>query len=292
MLDRLRGVEWIGDWDYTMGHMMSRRLLMREYLRRAALWAQAYSAEDEWPFFDVTEHIDPEFRLSPEIAAALDEFLGTVPEWFLRDTCAGAVRMAELRLQNQAGLPDLPDLYEPLVLFYERGGEFLYDNGGGLDLTGVSFRPKGLQHNLGSASSSPSAVTYSMLWTPVDASPSTPRVMGRGPSSGAACCGAASGTTRCSARICAGRRRTGSLSPRKRLRKQAGCGSTTARRPSSSRRRWPALPVERTGRDLDPEADSLETVAAILSDEQWALWPWLEHRPGIDGARLTLVCRE
>jgi len=152
MLDRLRSVEWIGDWDYTMGHMMSRRLLMREYLRRAALWAQAYSAEDEWPFFDVTEHIDPEFRLSPEIGAALDKFLGTVPEWFLRDTCAGAVRMAELRLQKQAGLPDLPDLYEPLVLFYERGGEFLYDNGGGLDLTGVSFRPKGLQHNLGSTS--------------------------------------------------------------------------------------------------------------------------------------------
>ncbi|MEU5015599.1 hypothetical protein AB0G35_36170 [Streptomyces sp. NPDC021749] len=145
-------MEWISDWDYAMEHVMSRRLLMREYLRRAALWARAYSAEDEWPFFDVTERIDPEFRLSPEIAAELNEFLGTVPEWFLRNTCAGAVRMAELRIQNKVRLPDLPDLYEPLVLFYERGGEFVYDNAGGLDLTGVSFRPKGLQSNLGSAS--------------------------------------------------------------------------------------------------------------------------------------------
>lgn len=151
MLNRLRDVEWIGDWDYVMGHVMSRRLLMREYLRRAALWAQAYSVEDEWPFFDVTEHIDPEFRLSPEVAAELEGFLGTVPGGLLRSTCAAAVRMADLRAQTLAELPDLPDLYEPLVLFYERGGEFVYDNGGGLDLTGVSFRPKGLQDNLGSA---------------------------------------------------------------------------------------------------------------------------------------------
>ncbi|MCF3146247.1 hypothetical protein [Streptomyces platensis] len=149
MLNRLRGVEWIGDWDYTMGHVMSRRLLMREYLRRAALWAQAYSAEGEWPFFDVTERIDPEFRLSPEIAAEMEEFLGTVPEWFLRSTCAGAVCTAELRVKNQAQLPDLPDLYEPLVLFYERGGEFVRDNAGFLDLTGVLFRPGTLRGHLG-----------------------------------------------------------------------------------------------------------------------------------------------
>ncbi|UYB39480.1 hypothetical protein SLV14_001980 [Streptomyces sp. Je 1-4] len=55
--------------------------------------------------------------------------------------------MAELRVQ---GKTELPDRDETLMLFYERGGEFLYDNGGGLDLTGVSFRPKGLRHNLGS----------------------------------------------------------------------------------------------------------------------------------------------
>ncbi|MFG3508207.1 hypothetical protein ACGF5F_22220 [Streptomyces sp. NPDC047821] len=57
--------------------------------------------------------------------------------------------MAELRAQNPSALPELPDLYEPLVLFYERGGEFVEDNAGGLDLTGVSFRPGTPQGNLG-----------------------------------------------------------------------------------------------------------------------------------------------
>lgn len=149
MLNRLRAVEWIGDWDDVLGRVVSRRILMREYLRRAALWAQAYSAESAWPFFDVTEYVDPDFRLSPEIAAEIEEFLSTVPGELLRITCAGAVLMAGIRARNPAGLPDLPDLYEPLVLFYERGGEFVQDNAGGLDLTGVSFRPKGLKDNLG-----------------------------------------------------------------------------------------------------------------------------------------------
>lgn len=149
MLNRLRAVEWLGDWDYVFGHVMSRRLLMREYLRRAALWAQAYSAEDAWPFFDVTEYVAPDFRLSPEVATELEEFLTKVPGHALKRTCAGAVRLADLRVQNSAWHPDLPDLYEPLVLFYERGGEFLQDNAGGLDLTGVSFRPGTPQGNLG-----------------------------------------------------------------------------------------------------------------------------------------------
>ncbi len=56
--------------------------------------------------------------------------------------------MAELQARKSAALPALPDLYEPLVLFYERGGEFVRDNGGGIDLSGVSFRPGRLEDNL------------------------------------------------------------------------------------------------------------------------------------------------
>lgn len=148
MLNRLRAVEWIGDWDNAFGHVMSRRVLMREYLRRAALWAKAYSVETAWPFFDATQYVDPGFQLSPGLSAQLDELLLTVPGEFLQSTSAGAVRMAELQAQKPAMLPALPDLYEPLVLFYERGGEFVQDNGGGIDLTGVSFRPGRLEDNL------------------------------------------------------------------------------------------------------------------------------------------------
>ncbi|MFF8832649.1 hypothetical protein [Streptomyces sp. NPDC015131] len=148
MLHRLHAVDWVGDWDISFRHVMSRRLLMREYLRRAALWARHYSAEREWPFFDATEYAHPGFRLSPELASDLEELLRKVPGSSLRTTCAGAVRMAELRNGKPSALPDLPDLYEPLVLFYERGGEFVQDDAGALDLTGVSFRPGTPQGNL------------------------------------------------------------------------------------------------------------------------------------------------
>ncbi|MFJ3515449.1 MULTISPECIES: hypothetical protein [unclassified Streptomyces] len=120
MLNRLRTVEWVGDWDSVLARVMSRRILMREYLRRAALWAQTYSVESAWPFFDVTAYSDPEFCLSPESAAELEVCLSHVPGSEMKETCAGAVRLAELREQNPAVLPDL---YEPLVLFYERGGQ-------------------------------------------------------------------------------------------------------------------------------------------------------------------------
>ncbi|MFJ9764686.1 hypothetical protein ACIRUY_12775 [Streptomyces erythrochromogenes] len=149
MLNRLRAVEWVGDWDHVLARVPSRRILMREYLRRAALWAQEYSVESAWPFFDVTERVDPGFRLSPGTAAELEAYLSRVPGRELRATCAGAVRLAGMRERNPAALPDLPDLYEPLVLFYERGGEFVRDDAGGLDLTGVSFRPGTPRGNLG-----------------------------------------------------------------------------------------------------------------------------------------------
>ncbi|MFF3686214.1 hypothetical protein [Streptomyces sp. NPDC002187] len=146
-LERLRAVDWSGDWDHAFGHAQSRRLLMHEHLRRSALWARAYGAEDAWPFFDVTEYIDAEFQLASEPAAELDAVLKKAA-YSARKTCRGAVRLADLRARGHATLPELPDLYEPLILFYERGGEFLEDGAGFLDLTGVSVKPRSLQHHL------------------------------------------------------------------------------------------------------------------------------------------------
>ncbi|WP_326588267.1 hypothetical protein [Streptomyces sp. NBC_01294] len=150
VLERLRAVEWDGDWDDVFAHVMSRRLLMREYLRRAGLWAQACSAETMWPFFDVVEYVDPDFSLNAEVAAQLQEFLGeTVAINAVKRTCTGAVRLADYRTRHPEELPDLPDLYEPLLLFYERGGAFLQDNAGLLDLNGVQMRPGTLQGHAG-----------------------------------------------------------------------------------------------------------------------------------------------
>ncbi|MYR80343.1 hypothetical protein K7395_15945 [Streptomyces filamentosus] len=44
----------------------------------------------------------------------------------------------------------LPDLYDPLILFYERGGEFLQGGAGFIDLTGISIKLKSLAAHLAS----------------------------------------------------------------------------------------------------------------------------------------------
>lgn len=151
VLERLRAVEWCGDWDFAFGHVKSRRVLLREYMRRAALWARAYSAEEAWPFLDVTPYAAPDFVLAPELAGALREFLGGIGYVEVRSTCAGAVRLAELRALDPDVGAALPDLYEPLLLFYERGGEFFRDGAGFLELTGVRYRHGPLAGFLGGA---------------------------------------------------------------------------------------------------------------------------------------------
>ncbi|MFB6776245.1 hypothetical protein ACFCX0_02185 [Streptomyces sp. NPDC056352] len=87
------------------GHAQSRRLLMHEYLRRSALWAQACGAEDAWPFFDVTEYLDARLQLPSELAAELDQLL-TKAAYGARKTCGAGVRLAELRAQGNTGLEE------------------------------------------------------------------------------------------------------------------------------------------------------------------------------------------
>jgi hypothetical protein len=146
VLERLRAITW-EDSDRAFDHTRSRALLMREYLRRAALWAQAVGAEDAWPFFDIAERVDPSVQLPPDIAAELEEFLasnfGRDP---LRKTCHGAVRWAALRDQTKVNLPELLDPYEPLLLMYERGGGFYREVL--VELNGIAIRLGNVESNL------------------------------------------------------------------------------------------------------------------------------------------------
>ncbi|MFB6875467.1 hypothetical protein [Streptomyces sp. NPDC056323] len=147
VLERLRAVDWYGDWDMAVSHSRSRALLMREHMRRAALWAQAYGAEEQWPFFDVTEFVDPTFRLDPEIESELKDYVAhNVGTPSTARTCRGAVRWAALRERGGIGLPDLPDPYEPLLLMYERGGGYSIEEF--IDLYGVMITYGNFESNL------------------------------------------------------------------------------------------------------------------------------------------------
>jgi hypothetical protein len=146
LLDRLVSVDWYGDWDVAVSHTRSRALLMREYLRRAALWARELGAEPEWPFFDVTEFLAPGLRADARVEDELERFLaGKVPTPSTARTCRGAVRWAALR-QAADRLPDLPDPYEPLLLMYERGGGYSIEEF--IDLYGVMIPHGTLESNL------------------------------------------------------------------------------------------------------------------------------------------------
>ncbi|MET8468980.1 hypothetical protein ABZY90_00720 [Streptomyces sp. NPDC006422] len=142
ILRRLRAIDW-DDWTASFDHSRSRALLMREYLRRSALWARHYGADNVWPFFDIAEHVDASVQLSPDVASDLDGLLrGGIGPNSVERTVAGAVRWAELRRQGCTDLPDLPEPYEPLLLMYERGGGFYVDQA--IDLNGVSLPRWGL----------------------------------------------------------------------------------------------------------------------------------------------------
>lgn len=120
---RLASVDWEGDWERSR----SRVELMREFLRRSALWAGELGSED-WPFFDVAALVDPSVRADPQTVEQVAAGV-SVHQPVVGDTCAWALHFAALR-DADVGLPKLPDPFEPLIRMYERGGAFLLDGTG------------------------------------------------------------------------------------------------------------------------------------------------------------------
>ncbi|MFF8831884.1 hypothetical protein [Streptomyces sp. NPDC015131] len=148
VMDRLHAIPWEADFDVSLRHARSRALLMREYLRRAAHWARAYGAEGVWPFFDIAEYVDPSsIALDGEVSAELEEYIHRrVGTPSIRRVCRGAVHWAAVRTQTKVRLPDVPDMYEPLLLMFERGGG--YSIGQFIDLDGVALPQGSLDQHL------------------------------------------------------------------------------------------------------------------------------------------------
>jgi hypothetical protein len=95
VLARLKAIDWTDDAAAYV-HANSRALLMREYLRRTAVWARAYDLEASWPFLDLAQLVAPEVELAPEVATELEEALMGVAPSSLKRTCRAAVRWAAL----------------------------------------------------------------------------------------------------------------------------------------------------------------------------------------------------
>ncbi len=138
MAERLLAIDWTGGFDRTY----SRVLLLKEYLRRSAWWAEALDCTARWPFFDVAGHIDPSVRADPVLVERVEEQLRGQTGWPpVKETCIWALHWAALRWVPGLPVPDLPDPFEPLLRMYERGGGFTTEHDFiQVDVVGVPVR--------------------------------------------------------------------------------------------------------------------------------------------------------
>ncbi|MBV1852438.1 hypothetical protein [Catellatospora tritici] len=114
------------DWGPNFQHSASRVRLMREYLRRSALWARELGVLDKWPFFDIAAEFDPEVGRDTEFAdAVLEGMRGRGLTYPHTQFCRYMLAFAG----SVPPHPDLPDPYEPLLQVYERGGLFDMEHG-------------------------------------------------------------------------------------------------------------------------------------------------------------------
>ncbi|WP_234327063.1 hypothetical protein [Streptomyces sp. NRRL WC-3742] len=148
MTERLVNIKWT-NVEGRNAHVASRAMLMVEYLRRAALWAEVLGGPSKWPFFDIAGAVAPEVRIAPEVAEQLEDFLvANVGGIGTERACMAAVRWATLQDTPGVQLPDLPDPFEPLLLVYERGGEVIADESRTFNFGGRSVRIKPWQEHL------------------------------------------------------------------------------------------------------------------------------------------------
>jgi hypothetical protein len=124
---RLLAVGWKGDlW---ADHYRSRVRLMGEFLRRSAWWADQVDATDQWPFFDIADHVAPGVRVPDALAARLERRIDEGIGWPVVAQCCRASLHWAAVLDAGAAPRFTEDPFEPLLLFFERGGGFTIETG-------------------------------------------------------------------------------------------------------------------------------------------------------------------
>ncbi|MBW4496333.1 MAG: hypothetical protein KME26_25325 [Oscillatoria princeps RMCB-10] len=127
-MERILAIKWEPDDSRASSHIA----LLREYLRRAALWAKALNCTDEWPFFDVAAHICPLQRAGDAKVEALGRHFSEAPFYatgIIEKTCEWFLHWDAVKNRPEVTKFALPDPYEPLIIMYERGGIFSTEHG-------------------------------------------------------------------------------------------------------------------------------------------------------------------
>jgi hypothetical protein len=122
-MNRLMEVNW-RQQDQLRSH--SQMALFREYLRRFAVWCEALDWPEAHPVMsDIPARINPDVQATPVNTTLTQQTMRTLGRTSVYE------RMMVTRALNLAAICDhmpemipahLPDLYEPLLCFFERGG--------------------------------------------------------------------------------------------------------------------------------------------------------------------------
>lgn len=160
-IERCRQIPWQQD----VTRLGSQAALMREFLRRAGVLSETLAGNTLWRWDDFTpllplpgidraflpgwtfldhygepQYHGPGLDLLEENVVALQNHLyksGFYGGYYGEHACGWFLRWASVKNLPSVASLDLPDPYEPLVLFYERGGWFQREQGY-LDLNGVN----------------------------------------------------------------------------------------------------------------------------------------------------------
>lgn len=122
MLNRILSLEWQGRDDRKHGSQLA---LFNEFLRRVGVWCNALNWQDAHPIAsDLPGRVVPGVRATPVNATLMQQTLRTLGKTtvYERMVLTHALNWSAIADEPAVSAFNLPDPYEPLVQFYERGG--------------------------------------------------------------------------------------------------------------------------------------------------------------------------
>jgi hypothetical protein len=123
----------------------SHRLLFKEFLRRTALVAELVGLLDirgsGWPMLDYAAYFDADLELEDkEIEAFAGELhVNSFPYWYSERVCVYFMHWMAVEDHPEVINHNLLNPYEPLIILYERGGNFRRDKDGTWEFSSTAF---------------------------------------------------------------------------------------------------------------------------------------------------------
>lgn len=101
--------------------------LMREFLRREAVWARRYDAQDGLPFLDIANLIVPGATFADDHVDSIKAYTHSMGEMACLKNALNWFGVRETYPERIQGLA-LPEPYEPILRLFESGGRFAVEH--------------------------------------------------------------------------------------------------------------------------------------------------------------------